>query len=247
VAWANDLSPSQRVTQASQKASKLIDACTSLLQVHATNQIVFYTDTLSKQIPMSYAAHAFNAFQNAHLHYEVLRVCALWDPAKANRLSIPTITCLLNDVATRCELDRRIAASWQSIGAHTEFETQQVRKIGGWLNSSLQLATRIQRSQRLRELRNFRDKFLAHNLEHSWDEQGGAVIAAPKLGFERKLLSVSVKLVWRLYLATANTDFDFESARRQAFRNARELWDACHFVLAARTPAEGGRAGIQMA
>jgi len=38
---------------------------------------MLYSDTLSKQVPKSYAANAFNVFREALHQIELVRVCAL--------------------------------------------------------------------------------------------------------------------------------------------------------------------------
>ena len=50
-----------------------------LLDIHENNAIVLYSDTLSKQIPKSIAANAFNVVREAMHQIEIIRVCALWD------------------------------------------------------------------------------------------------------------------------------------------------------------------------
>jgi hypothetical protein len=44
-----------------------------------TTRFVLYSDTLSSQIPTSFAANAFNVFQRGMHQFEIVRLCALWD------------------------------------------------------------------------------------------------------------------------------------------------------------------------
>jgi hypothetical protein len=46
--------------------------------------------------PPSHAAHAFNVFKRGVHQFEIVRLCALWDRAKADRENIPTIIELID-------------------------------------------------------------------------------------------------------------------------------------------------------
>ena len=68
-----------------------------LLDIHENNAIVLYSDMLSKQIPKSYAANAFNVVREAMHQIEVVRICALWDPRHTiERESIMTVIELID-------------------------------------------------------------------------------------------------------------------------------------------------------
>jgi hypothetical protein len=52
----------KRITEAKRLTKCVVDHLQYLLDIHENNAIVLYSDTLSKQIPKSYAANAFNIF-----------------------------------------------------------------------------------------------------------------------------------------------------------------------------------------
>jgi hypothetical protein len=52
---------------------------------------------LSSQIPESYAANAFNVFQQSIHQFEIVRLCALWDSAELEKENIPTVVGLIDD------------------------------------------------------------------------------------------------------------------------------------------------------
>ena len=58
-----------------------VDHLQYLLYIHKNNAVALYSDTLSKQIPKSYAANAFNIFREAMHQIELVRICAVWDAA----------------------------------------------------------------------------------------------------------------------------------------------------------------------
>jgi hypothetical protein len=64
--------------------------------MHEANVKIIYSPRLISQIPVSYAAHAFNQFQSSMHLFEIVRLCALWDKPREDRESIPTIICLVN-------------------------------------------------------------------------------------------------------------------------------------------------------
>ena len=80
-----------------------MDHAVDLLWINESNAVTLYSDVLSKQIPRSYAAHAFNVFRKSMHQIEIVRLCALWDPAKIERETIPTIIELIDhsDVLAR--------------------------------------------------------------------------------------------------------------------------------------------------
>ena len=48
-----------------------------------------FSPVLASQIPRSYAANAFNVFQRGLHQFEIVRLCALWDAAEAEKENIP--------------------------------------------------------------------------------------------------------------------------------------------------------------
>ena len=54
-----------RIVEAKRLTERLVDHAHYLLDIRENNAIVVYSDQLSKQIPRSYAANAFNIFREA--------------------------------------------------------------------------------------------------------------------------------------------------------------------------------------
>ena len=61
----------KRIAEAKRITTRVVDHIQYLLDIHENNVIVLYSDTLSKQIPKSYAANAFNIFREAMHQIEV--------------------------------------------------------------------------------------------------------------------------------------------------------------------------------
>jgi hypothetical protein len=95
----NSLSPPERLAVAKARTDKLVHHIVPLFLMHESNAVVIYSQKLSEQIPPSYAAHAFNQFQRSMHLFELVRLCAMWDPPGKDRESIPTIIDLFNEPA----------------------------------------------------------------------------------------------------------------------------------------------------
>jgi AbiU2 len=109
-----DIAPDERIGRARVRAQKLVVHIATLFLMHESNALVIYSSKLSEQIPRSYAAHAFNQFQRSMHLFEIVRLCALWDPPGDDRESIPTIIELFNEPA----LMEQIAGDTHDFFAH---------------------------------------------------------------------------------------------------------------------------------
>ena len=107
------LSVDERLDLATRKTSRLIDRMLTLIQTHANNRIISYSDTLAGQIPKSHAAHAFNDFQRAMLTSEFTSLIAFWDAIDFDKDSVPTVYELLDDPCVIKELHaRKLKQNW---------------------------------------------------------------------------------------------------------------------------------------
>jgi AbiU2 len=104
-----------------------------LLALHENNAIIVYSDTLSSQIRYAHAADAFYAFRAGLYHFEIVRLCALWDPANDDRKSIPTEESIptiielidLNDVIDT--LAQRVQEQWPAADEYGREQAQKAR------------------------------------------------------------------------------------------------------------------------
>jgi len=95
--WFEKLEATERIELAKAKMPNLLGHFLYLLELHANNTHVVYSSLLSGQIPQSFAANAFNVFQRSMHQFEIVRLCALWDRAQAEKVNIPTVIELIGD------------------------------------------------------------------------------------------------------------------------------------------------------
>jgi hypothetical protein len=94
-----DVPGDERIARASARAHRLVDHIATLFLMHESNTLVIYSPKMSAQIPRPFAAHAFNQCQRSMHLFEIIRLCALWDPPGTDRESILTIVELFNEPA----------------------------------------------------------------------------------------------------------------------------------------------------
>lgn len=228
--WLLALSSIDRLLLAKKLCSDLVGRALWVHELHESNRIVVYSPVLAAQIPDSHAAHAFESFRRSNHLFEVTQLCALWDKPGKNRVSIPTLVRLLDHP----DVQRLVSEALQEHWGYGSFEKQRAATNGRWADEAIELTKQIERSSRLKGLRNYRDKNLAHFLSSSNDEDRGVTFAIPKYGDERRLLRAASRIVWRLYLGVCLADFDFEGAILNARRDAQQLWHNCKFEIPVR-------------
>ncbi len=246
----NELDHEARINLASEKVRKLVDHVRHVIDLHKSNQIISYSPKLSDQIPKSYAAHAFNLFQDGLLRYEVIRICAVWDSARKDDLeleSIPTLIMLIDDEAIQTQLIKKIASNRLNrpaprlMGEPIDFAVAETfkavfardaakdsAKFSRFLKSAFFHSKKIEESEQLVALRNFRNKHLAHSLANTREELRGP-IALPHYGYERYLLFRSIMILDWLYLCICDTSYDWKESLKIAQNNAESLWNGCAF------------------
>src|SRR5262249_45744712 len=115
-AWVTKMSTAERITAANDKTQRVLDHLLYLLALHENNAIVLYSDTLSRQIPTSFAANAFNVSRQGLHQFEIVRLCALWDGVGQDKENIPTIIELIDDRDVIESLAQEIESHWQGMG-----------------------------------------------------------------------------------------------------------------------------------
>ncbi len=242
-----------RIKEAKRITSRLMDHTHYLLDIHENNRIVLFSDALSKQIPRSYAANAFNTFREALHQIEIVRLCALWDQAHIDNESIPTAYELIDheDVLRELSLEER-ARHIQPINlddgqfdgpeekevVRKAIEDRQKQRADERaaqaitdLKGAIKDARALRTSDRLKAVRNLRNKHVAHYLTETKAEKEGAPIDAPKYGDERTLLEETLPIVQTLYLWINGVGLSFDESRAIDQKCAKSLWDACTFKI----------------
>ncbi len=240
-----------RIKKAKEKTERVVDHLLYLLALHENNAIVVYSDTLSSQIPTSHAAHAFKAFQQGLHLFEIVRLCALWDRAEADKENIPTIVELIDHADIIEALAQETLAHWSETGGYTPsndpeldalaeeglqrsneaFGQRQAQKTRDEVRKAITDVRAILNSPRLTGIMNLRDKHLAHSLTETRREKKTGPIAPMKYGDERKILFGSLPIVEALYCWVNGTSFSFADSQEIDRKNAEALWKRCTFDI----------------
>jgi hypothetical protein len=224
------MSVSDRVGLAKEKTKRVVDHLHYLLELHENNAIVLYTSTLSQQIPESFAANAFNVFQQGMHQFEIVRLCALWDSAELEKENIPTIIELIDHPNVIEALAQETASHWQSKDDQ-QFAQQEAQHARDDLRKVIADSRAIIESGRHASIMNLRDKHLAHSLSTTRREKKGP-LPPMKYGDERRMLDASLPIVEALYCWVNGTSLSFEDSREIDRENAKALWEGCTFIIA---------------
>jgi hypothetical protein len=247
------LPPAERVKSAKEKTRRVVDHLLYLIELHENNAIVRYSQTLSGQIPTSFAAHAFNAFQRGLHQFEIVRLCALWDAAEAEKENIPTVIELIDNPDVIETLAQETAGYWRNQEAHLyddgsdpdlraatierlrlsneAFAQERAQKAHGGLRKTIDESRAIISSSKLASIMNLRHKHLAHSLTHTRHELTAGPVEPWRYGYERDVLDSTLPIVQALYCWVNGSSFSFEDSREIARKNAEALWGACTFDI----------------
>jgi hypothetical protein len=249
-----NLSTSERIRIGKEKVSKLTERVLDAVNLSAVCDHFLYSNTLSSQIPRSYAGHAFAATQQALFQQLIIRTVALWDKPDFNVFSIPTAIALIDDDAVIHQLqnehfqahsgrgsrnlnpshDPEIGAEIQTMikNYQTQFATSQANKADKILRVSIDKVKEVTADRIHLSIVNLRDH-VSHSLDQTRRELKEPV-ANMKYGQEKDLLQTSVRLIENLYCWVNGTSFDIQGdCASQAKRNASELWTNCTFNIPA--------------
>jgi HEPN superfamily AbiU2-like protein len=120
------MTTAERIQTAKKKTERVLDHLLYLLALHENNAIIVYSDTLSSQIRYLHAANAFDVFRAGLHQFEIVRLCALWDPAGDDKENIPTIIKLIDRPEVIEALAHETLAHWS--GHDEEFGQEQAQK-----------------------------------------------------------------------------------------------------------------------
>jgi hypothetical protein len=251
--WAAKMTVAERAIAADEKTRRVVDHLLYLLGLHENNAIVLYSPTLSQQIPTSFAANAFNVFQQGLHQFEIVRLCALWDRAGPEKENIPTIIELIDHPDVIESLAQETASHWQGIGGRVlnpssdpelrafeaealqrnneQFGQEQAQKARDELRKAIAGTRAIVASQKHASIMNLRDKHLAHSLSGTRREKKVGPLPPVKYGDERDMFDATLPIVETLYCWVNGCSFSFAQSREIDRKNARALWEACTFNI----------------
>jgi hypothetical protein len=158
---------------------------------------VLYTPTLSRQVPTSFAANAFNVFQQGMHQIEIVRLCALWDRAETEKENVPTIIELIDHPDVIEALAQETASYWAGTSgsvinpssdpelraleaealqsANEQFGEEQAQEARDELRQAIADSRTLLASPKHASIMNLRDKHLAHSLSNTRREKAGPV------------------------------------------------------------------------
>ena len=249
LAKIKDMRTEERIDRATVKAEQLADFSTTLLQTHANNKILTYSDLLTSQLQPSFAAHDYNNVEHVMFLGEIVMLVALWDAVDLNKVSIPTIVALVGTDAVKNALfetkhavyahGRVNIVKWDQFDngdiARERYRMRELERSRTYFDrfwrSGVILAGCVMRSKRLKSLVDLRARQIAHNFDLKDASFQAKPFEQAKYGYERRLLNTTLVVANGLNGAIRNASFDYEGSRQQCDRNARELWEACSIRL----------------
>jgi hypothetical protein len=89
----------------------------------------------------------------------------------------------------------------------------------------------IHKSEKLKSLRNLRNKHVAHYLSKTRAEADGEIIAPMKVGDEKPVLETTLSVIQLLYCWVNGVGISFDESRKIDRKCAKELWDDCTFAI----------------
>jgi hypothetical protein len=247
------MSKAERIELAKAKMERVLDHFLYVVELHANNSFVVYSETLASQIDRSFAANAFGVFQRSMHQIEIVRLCAIWDSADRDKENIPTVVELIDDddiVDALADENRR---HWGEIEgnifidpsddpeiaevvrqavrkSNREFGDERAAKAKSELTEAIADARAIGKSTRLASVMNIRDKHLAHSLTTTRREKHGPV-QPMKYGDETELLNASIPIIERLYCWVNGKGFSIANSQEIDQANAAALWNGCKFSV----------------
>ena len=242
------MSTSKRVQLAEEKTRRIVKELRWLIDLHENNAFVSYSPLLADQIPRSSAAKAFNVMQASMLYFEIVRLSTLWDRCDVEKFSIPTVVELADDEDFQQAIHGRtkehpidgrllnpVPAFQTEIEAalrhhNRQFAQREADQFVQLLKHAIEAARITSRSERIRAVRNLRNKHLAHLLEQTWAEMVGPV-APMKHGDEKDLIEETIDIVEGLHLGIIGSAYDLKRSREIARENARALWGGCRIEV----------------
>lgn len=217
----------KRISEAKRLTACVVDHLQYLLDIHENNAIVLYSNTLSEQIPKSYAANAFNVFREAMHQIEVVRICALWDPGNSiEKELIMSVIELIDDPKVLEVLGEQARSRHPAPVGDKHAE----RALSS-LKDAIKKARETRNSAPMTVIRSLRDKHVAHYLTEKAEETENSW-ASMKHGDEGPVIETSIAIVEALNSYVNDTSLSFKDCRVIDQKCATALWNACTFKIA---------------
>lgn len=230
---AAHLSPADRFKTAKQRTEELVNHMLALIALHESNQFVLKSDVLSKQIPRSFAANAFNSFRFSMAGFELIRLCAFWEPPDLADANIPNVIDLIDASQVRAAITTDITGKPPQPNApaavYQQISQEMARETNQRIDAVIARVRAVEASPRLTSVKNHRHKYLAHNLTMTRLEMAGPV-APMKNGDVDWLFEETEAIIDELHHALNRAGFDWPGCHAMHRRHAELLWQGTRFV-----------------
>lgn len=249
--------PKWRIDEAKRTTKQVVAHAVDLIWINESNAVTLYSDVLTKQIPRSYAAHAFNVFRKAMYQIEIVRLCALWDKANLERETIPTVIELIDHPAVLSQLSETVRAQYSGTVAaddavatdsdaevlkfyHAKEGKEWSQRAVAELRDAVRRARSIQKSGRLKAMRTLRDIRIAHNLTGDAMKKVG-IVEPIKDQDERLVLEETLSIITVLYRWVNGVGISFEASQKIDRKCVEALWTNCAFSIKQEPSRRGAR------
>jgi len=214
------MSPEQKLSLSKTALQSIQGALRLTIDLHEQSRITLLSSDISDQLGESYATNAFARCRQAIFEYALVRLCALWDkPTKQPpaELTLPTARWLVDDpeVIGLIKLD---------------FEPHE-RRLGTEIWSELKFrrilerTDRIAKSDLLERVRNYRSKYLAHNLTATNLERSkAAALPLPQYRDVTNLLSCTIHVAQQLDANVTGISYQYGIYIEQSRTCAQAFW-----------------------
>ncbi|MCA3624563.1 MAG: hypothetical protein IOC52_10340 [Methylobacterium sp.] len=203
--WPKNLSADQRIDLAIKALLEIGNNLTRSLLTRETNFYLRESQLIKSQIQKSVAAHTYNHLISITYDYEVLKLCAILDNPSADRNSLPTVACLIND--------HSVIANLSTIDIHIKRKLLQ----------SIKIIEKICRNKKHQRVQNTLHQWIAHHLND--ETKVNRLNPALRYGDETFLLRASLVIVKNLEIYVRKTDFDWVHSMKLAKERTAAFWE----------------------
>jgi hypothetical protein len=226
----------------------IADALSIICSIKSSVDIVMFSPLLAEQVGRSYAAHAFNTFQQALFESVIIRLLALWEkPQKTEESltnSFPAVVSLISRAEVRelvhSSCLNRMCDKWRNLGGLSEITLDKIKTVESArvadkaMNKLTELINEIRGQEACPEkeaLENFRHKHIAHLIEQTRLEvKRGSPIPFPKCEAVDNLLCKSLRVHSELSSVVLGVQVFWEPWIESCDRNAAFLWKGCKII-----------------
>lgn len=244
--------PEERLSICQKRIASISNRLRNAIHLNEMCEIVIFSDTLSKQIPTSYAGHSFSLFQRTLIQQQSLMLCTLWDHASDDRMSFPAIKSLIDDevvsLAYRRSYDHWYSSAQISFGpGYEKLSAEELEKEEIWHKNDVaikaseyvkpciqKVLNRIDQFLSCKLIKNTRDLrniHLAHHLDINSMKTKKEIDPNIKFYYPKKLLFLSLWCCHNLSLGLSGHNQNFADSFDIARIYNQDLWCNCTFDI----------------